>query len=84
MGESRDPEALQDLAVPEGAHVSNNGSTTDDIRNGEKILVKPEWDWATDSQNPYNWPKWKKNIQLITIATIGFTWYEVSPSATVR
>ncbi|KAH8676155.1 major facilitator superfamily domain-containing protein [Xylariales sp. PMI_506] len=32
-----------------------------------------EWDWKTDSNNPYNWPAWKKAIQVGTIATIGFS-----------
>ncbi|KAI1866426.1 hypothetical protein JX265_007727 [Neoarthrinium moseri] len=31
------------------------------------------WDWLEDSHNPYNWPKWKKNVQLLTIASIAFT-----------
>ncbi|KAI0204881.1 MFS general substrate transporter [Astrocystis sublimbata] len=29
--------------------------------------------WKTDRHNPYNWPKWKKNVQLAAVAIIAFT-----------
>ncbi|KAI0478082.1 major facilitator superfamily domain-containing protein [Xylaria cf. heliscus] len=32
-----------------------------------------EFDWNTDPENPYNWPKWKKNIMLAATAIIAFT-----------
>jgi hypothetical protein len=34
--------------------------------------VQTEWRWEDDPENPYNWPKRKKNIQLITTASVGF------------
>lgn len=37
-------------------------------------LEHPEWKWDDDSQNPYNWPKWKKNVSVATIAVVAFTW----------
>ncbi|KAI0437438.1 MFS general substrate transporter [Xylaria telfairii] len=41
----------------------------------EKVndAVQAEFNWNDDSANPYNWPKWKKNIQLATTAIIAFT-----------
>ncbi|KAI1821081.1 MFS general substrate transporter [Xylaria intraflava] len=35
--------------------------------------VSTEFDWDGDLENPYNWPKWRKNIQLAAIAIIAFT-----------
>ncbi|KAI3546453.1 major facilitator superfamily transporter [Colletotrichum abscissum] len=32
-----------------------------------------EWKWEDDSSNPYNWPKWKKNLQLAMISMVGFS-----------
>ncbi|UQC83828.1 major facilitator superfamily transporter [Colletotrichum lupini] len=32
-----------------------------------------EWKWEDDSSNPYNWPKWKKNLQLAMISIVGFS-----------
>ncbi|KAI1169672.1 major facilitator superfamily domain-containing protein [Nemania sp. FL0916] len=42
---------------------------------GEKADGKapPEFDWNTDPANPYNWPKWKKNLQLAATAIIAFS-----------
>lgn len=39
------------------------------------------WKWESDPHNPYNWPKWRKNVQLAMIALVGFTWYGASPAA---
>ncbi|KAH6648338.1 hypothetical protein BKA67DRAFT_360893 [Truncatella angustata] len=33
------------------------------------------WDWKEDKHNPYNWSKQRKNIQLVTMMSIAFTWY---------
>ncbi|KAI0861687.1 major facilitator superfamily domain-containing protein [Xylaria cubensis] len=35
--------------------------------------VPTELNWNDDPENPYNWPKWKKNAQLATTAIIAFT-----------
>lgn len=32
------------------------------------------WDWTKDKHNPYNWTKPRKNIQLVTLMSIAFTW----------
>ncbi|CAJ2513078.1 Uu.00g011970.m01.CDS01 [Anthostomella pinea] len=39
----------------------------------EALLEPIEWSWADDECNPYNWPKWKKNVQLASIAFVAFT-----------
>ncbi|KAI8945426.1 MFS general substrate transporter [Xylaria longipes] len=41
----------------------------------EKVndAVQTEFSWKDDSENPYNWPKWKKNMQLATTAIIAFS-----------
>ncbi|KAH8163491.1 hypothetical protein CIB48_g4757 [Xylaria polymorpha] len=46
-----------------------------DAPTEEKVndVVQTEFNWNDDSVNPYNWPKWKKNIQLATTAIIAFT-----------
>ncbi|KAI0025406.1 MFS general substrate transporter [Xylariomycetidae sp. FL0641] len=31
-----------------------------------------QWEWETDSRNPYNWPTWKKKVQLFSIASVAF------------
>ncbi|KAI0966590.1 major facilitator superfamily domain-containing protein [Xylaria arbuscula] len=31
-----------------------------------------EFDFANDPANPYNWPKWKKNLQLTSVAVVAF------------
>ncbi|KAK8045522.1 major facilitator superfamily domain-containing protein [Apiospora rasikravindrae] len=43
-----------------------NGSMTDDSQ-------RPAWEWRDDPANPYNWPKWKKNVQLAMIAITAFS-----------
>lgn len=29
--------------------------------------------WDVDPKNPYNWPQWKKNLQLLMISCVAFT-----------
>ncbi|KAK8068811.1 polyamine transporter 4 [Apiospora phragmitis] len=54
--------------TPNGATIPPvNGSTTP----GESQT--PAWEWRDDPANPYNWPKWKKNIQLAMIAITAFS-----------
>lgn len=31
------------------------------------------WAWDIDPKNPYNWRRWKKNLQLLMISCIAFT-----------
>ncbi|KAI1754054.1 MFS general substrate transporter [Xylaria castorea] len=40
----------------------------------EKVndVVLTEFNWNDDPENPYNWPKWKKNTQLATVSIIAF------------
>jgi hypothetical protein len=33
----------------------------------------PEFDWETDPHNPYNWPSWKKFLQILMISAAAFT-----------
>lgn len=40
----------------------------------ESAQEASEWKWEDDSSNPYNWPKWKKNLQLAMISIVGFSW----------
>ncbi|KAI0426774.1 major facilitator superfamily domain-containing protein [Xylaria sp. FL1042] len=35
--------------------------------------VPTEFNFNDDPENPYNWPKWKKNLQLAAAATVSFT-----------
>ncbi|KAJ2988147.1 hypothetical protein NUW58_g4129 [Xylaria curta] len=35
--------------------------------------VRIEYNWDDDPENPYNWPKWRKNTQLAATAAIAFT-----------
>ncbi|KAI1436324.1 MFS general substrate transporter [Xylaria sp. CBS 124048] len=32
-----------------------------------------EFNWNDDPENPYNWPKWRKNMQLAAVAICAFT-----------
>jgi hypothetical protein len=32
-----------------------------------------ELNWNDDAENPYNWPKWRKNLQLASAAILAFT-----------
>lgn len=34
-----------------------------------------EYNWNDDPENPYNWPKWRKNLLLAVTATIAFSGY---------
>ncbi|KAK7754025.1 hypothetical protein SLS62_004124 [Diatrype stigma] len=31
------------------------------------------WAWEIDPENPYNWRRWKKNLQLLMISCVAFT-----------
>lgn len=39
---------------------------------GENV-TSTESSWEHDSDNPYNWPQWKKNFQLAASAIVGFS-----------
>ncbi|KAI0404379.1 major facilitator superfamily domain-containing protein [Xylaria palmicola] len=41
-------------------------------RNSDNEAIT-ELNWNEDPENPYNWPKWKKNILLAATAFIAFT-----------
>ncbi|KAJ8105640.1 hypothetical protein ONZ43_g7346 [Nemania bipapillata] len=45
------------------------GITVENIDNERST----EFNWNDDPANPYNWPRWKKNIQLTTTAVIAFS-----------
>ena len=45
------------------------GTTVEDVRNE----VATEFNWNDDPANPYNWPRWKKNIQLTATAAVAFS-----------
>ncbi|KAI0869415.1 major facilitator superfamily domain-containing protein [Hypoxylon argillaceum] len=45
------------------------GITVENVRN-EGVTV---FNWNDDPENPYNWPRWKKNVQLATTAIIAFS-----------
>jgi hypothetical protein len=32
-----------------------------------------EFNWNDDPENPYNWPKWKKNVLLAATSAIAFS-----------
>ncbi|KAI8630479.1 MFS general substrate transporter [Xylariaceae sp. FL1651] len=54
----------------------SDSDTTQPVSNilTEKVDHTPtEWNWDDDPENPYNWPKWKKNVQLASAAIIAFT-----------
>ncbi|KAI0125589.1 major facilitator superfamily domain-containing protein [Xylariales sp. AK1849] len=71
MANSDIPERLQDPAVVEKAEASDHIKKE---HRGEKSAPEGSaWDWKEDVNNPYNWPRWKKNVQLVTIASIAFT-----------
>ncbi|KAI1815490.1 major facilitator superfamily domain-containing protein [Poronia punctata] len=46
--------------------------TSSSVEKGQEEK-KPEQDWDNDPENPYNWPKWKKNFQLFAASVLGFT-----------
>jgi len=58
--------AETDLAEKEAA---NEGGTTDTEAVAE---TKPAWDWATDPNNPYNWPTGRKWAQVSMLCSVGF------------
>ncbi|KAI1120052.1 major facilitator superfamily domain-containing protein [Nemania abortiva] len=46
-----------------------SGIIVEDVINEAPV----EFNWKDDPENPYNWPRWKKNVQLTTTAVIAFT-----------
>jgi hypothetical protein len=40
---------------------------------GQKEPTKQEFDWDNDPHNPYNWPEWKKALQIAAISACAFT-----------
>jgi hypothetical protein len=73
MEESQVPTGPQDYDLTDGTTAT--GLMTDDTQDKEMASVPSDWNWKQDSYNPNNWPKWRKNMQLLTIASIGFAWY---------
>jgi len=55
---------------------SGSGNATKiDETSIENIHDEPtiEFNWDDDPENPYNWPKWKKNMQLAAVAILAFS-----------
>ncbi|KAK8018832.1 major facilitator superfamily transporter [Apiospora marii] len=62
-----DEEKQPDANLPNGPGIlTADGSTTGRSQT-------PTWEWRDDPANPYNWPKWKKNVQLAMIAIVAFS-----------
>lgn len=59
------PRSHQDVPDEEKQH------TADGLTTGGSQT--PTWEWRDDPANPYNWPKWKKNVQLAMIAITAFS-----------
>ncbi|KAK6840385.1 major facilitator superfamily domain-containing protein [Apiospora arundinis] len=52
---------------------SPNGGTGFTNNSAAEKSRAPAWEWRDDPTNPYNWPKWKKNLQLAMIAITAFS-----------
>jgi hypothetical protein len=52
------------------AEIADSSSSAEKVDIGTPV---EEFNWNDDSENPYNWPKWKKNFQLAATAIIAFT-----------
>jgi hypothetical protein len=79
MEETKNPDPPLDAAVLEAGSIANLSApeASDKERQSQDQTAASisDWDWKQDEHNPYNWPKWKKNLQLVTIASIAFTWF---------
>ncbi|KAH9231489.1 hypothetical protein K456DRAFT_1840674 [Colletotrichum gloeosporioides 23] len=53
--------------------MTDNLAISDDGKLEGDRQATPEWKWEDDPSNPYNWPSWKKNVQLAMISIVGFT-----------
>ncbi|KAF5517592.1 Fluconazole resistance protein 1 [Colletotrichum aenigma] len=53
--------------------MADNLAISDDGKLEGDRQATPEWKWEDDPSNPYNWPSWKKNVQLAMISIVGFT-----------
>ncbi|EHK19397.1 uncharacterized protein TRIVIDRAFT_224640 [Trichoderma virens Gv29-8] len=42
-------------------------------QNQELSISNEQWDWETDSDNPYNWPASRKAWQIAIVSTMAFT-----------
>ncbi|KAI0451565.1 MFS general substrate transporter [Xylaria acuta] len=56
--------------ISDSDDTAQSGDTTTEKASD---AVPTEFNWNDDPENPYNWPKWRKNIQLATTAIIAFT-----------
>ena len=60
-------------ANPEDIHSESDPETG--LKNGEPTTDSSTWNWDTDAHNPYNWPTWKKTLQIIAISGVAFVAY---------
>jgi hypothetical protein len=55
---------------------TNQGNISHNVDEAKSTPAETsDLEWKNDKHNPYNWPKARKNIQLLTIMSIAFTWY---------
>ncbi|KAF2997775.1 hypothetical protein E8E14_001868 [Neopestalotiopsis sp. 37M] len=53
---------------------SNHGNISHNVDEAKSTPAETsDVEWKNDKHNPYNWPKARKNIQLLTIMSIAFT-----------
>ncbi|KAK1700868.1 putative bicyclomycin resistance protein [Colletotrichum godetiae] len=53
--------------------IANIVQSSDEAKPAENRQEANGWEWEDDSSNPYNWPQWKKNLQLAMISIVGFS-----------
>ncbi len=63
--------------IPPEAPAVELGAVNTPGENGTAVTADTasqpsQWAWETDPQNPYNWTRWEKNLQLLMISAVAF------------
>lgn len=67
-GDETKPSSVSD-SDPEAA-AANQKPAAAGAADGQ--ITEETWDWDADPANPYNWPGWKKALQVLSISSSAF------------